>query len=118
MNSAVLNAVPSPSEPADLVEDATLNLYYNLYTAASELLKVERDKLRIPELLKIKTFVDDTIKIKEGQDASAGPPAPTPPAVQQAAGAPQAGAVPGAQPGQPAPGLPGAQPQPVAPAAG
>jgi hypothetical protein len=109
MQAPSLHAMPSPETPADVVENPTLQGYYRLYESCGEILRRETDALRRLELEKIRQFADTVIAEIEGTDATAGPPAPTPPPVQQAAGGPAGASPPAAPPGAPPPGPPPGQ---------
>jgi hypothetical protein len=102
MQGASLNAIPSPAEPAGIVEHPTLQDYKRLYYSANELIHREKDLSRLHMLHDVRKFSDAVIAEIQGTDVTAGPPAPSLPP-QMAGGAPQAGAMPGIPPGPPGP---------------
>jgi hypothetical protein len=102
MQSASLNAIPSPADPANLVENPTLQHYYRLYESCGDVLKAEKDALRRLEIERFRSFCDNAIVDMEGADA-AGPPGPLQPSLAQAAGAPPAGGAPPPQMAAPPP---------------
>jgi hypothetical protein len=115
MKNAALNAFPSPSDPAQVVDHPTLPGYYRLYGAVNEILAAgENDGAALRQLADIREFADRKIVTLEGSDASVGPPAPPPPAPSPMMGMaqPQAGGIPGASvPGTMPPATPGGDQQ-------
>lgn len=98
MQSASLNALPSPTIPAEMVDSPMLTPYMNLVAACYELRKVEQDPMALLEIERARSFAESRITMIEDADQDpqmqiAPPPPPMPPQ----------GAAPQGGPPQPAP---------------
>ena len=111
MQSASLNALPSPTIPAEMVDSPMLNPYMNLVAACYELRKVEQDPMALLEIERARSFAESRITMIEDADENpqmqiAPPPPPMPPQGAPQGGPPQAAATaPSAGPPAP-PGVP------------
>ena len=105
MQSASLNALPSPTIPAEMVDSPLLNPYMNLVAACYELRKVEQDPQALLEIERARSFAESRITMIEDADEMpqmqiTPPPPPPPPQGDAPGGAPVS------QPPAPAAGLP------------
>lgn len=107
MQSASLNALPSPTIPAEMVDSPMLHPYMNLVAACYELRKVEQDPQALLEIERARSFAESRITMIEDADENpqmqiSPPPPPMPPP-----GAPPQGGPPPPAPAAGTPAQPG-----------
>lgn len=108
MSNATLNAIPSPKDPASVLEDDSLGGYIDALYACDEILRQENSLERRMETERCRAFFKSVIDAIEGGEGLEGAPAPPPPPAPMPM--PQQAAAPGPMGAPPAAGPPSGDP--------